>query len=592
MRRTTGYGRVRVARACVTATMGALLALMGAPASAWADDAEGDVQVVEVSQGAPTSNETPTDGAVDVAAGDGLSTASEGEATGDVQALADDVALETQANPQGISGGCVWSVSSSGRLYIEPSGGQRGTLARSATNTWPWTQYASQITSVKVASGVMAGKDASGMFADLTNAAHMDLSELDTSTTTDMGLMFDNCPALKTLDVSSFDTSKLDANKATGSAAMLFSDTPNLTSFKVGEKYFESTAFKLAPISNANPEGKWWSMRHQRWMGLDALSARVGVADTYTTYEMKSDEDLHVAYRTHVQKDGWQSLVRDGAMSGTSGQAKRLEAIEIALENAPCDGSIEYRTHVQKNGWMDFVSDGAMSGTSGESKRLEAIEIQLTGAMAEHYDVWYRVHAQTYGWLDWAKNGARAGTAGQAKRLEGIEIQLLRKGSSAPGSTTRPYVTPMVMYKTHVQSFGWQKYVRDGALSGTSGKAKRLEGIRIKLIDPQYAGSIEYRTHVQKNGWMDYVRDGAMSGTSGERKRLEAIQIRLTDEMAEHYDVWYRVHAQTFGWMGWAKNGQQAGTAGYAKRLEGIEIQVLPKDSKAPGSTSDHFRSK
>ena len=73
-----------------------------------------------------------------------------------------------------------------------------------------------------------------------------------------------------------------------------------------------------------------------------------------------------------------------------------------------------------------------MSGTEGEAKRLEAIEIRLTGEMAEHYDVYYRVHAQTYGWLNWAKNGERSGTAGLAKRLEGIEIVLVEKGTTPP----------------------------------------------------------------------------------------------------------------------------------------------------------------
>jgi uncharacterized protein YjdB len=73
-----------------------------------------------------------------------------------------------------------------------------------------------------------------------------------------------------------------------------------------------------------------------------------------------------------------------------------------------------------------------MSGTSGESKRLEAIQIKLTGEMEEHYDVYYRVHAQSYGWLGWAKNGESAGTAGQSKRLEGIQIVLVPKGSAAP----------------------------------------------------------------------------------------------------------------------------------------------------------------
>ena len=60
---------------------------------------------------------------------------------------------------------------------------------------------------------------------------------------------------------------------------------------------------------------------------------------------------------------------------------------------------LEYRTHVQNEGWQDYVADGAMSGTKGKSLRLEAIQVRLTGEMAEKYDIYYRTHIQDKGWL-------------------------------------------------------------------------------------------------------------------------------------------------------------------------------------------------
>ena len=146
-----------------------------------------------------------------------------------------------------------------------------------------------------------------------------------------------------------------------------------------------------------------------------------------------------------------------------------------------------------------------------------------------------------------------------------------------------------VSYRTHVQTYGWQDYVKDGETSGTSGQSKRLEGIQIKLEHPEYTGDIEYRTHVQTYGWQGYVKNGAMSGTSGQSKRLEAIQIRLTGEIAQHYDIYYRVHSQTYGWLDWAKNGEYAGTAGYSKRLEAIEIRLIEKGGAAPGPTEKKY---
>ena len=144
---------------------------------------------------------------------------------------------------------------------------------------------------------------------------------------------------------------------------------------------------------------------------------------------------------------------------------------------------------------------------------------------------------------------------------------------------------PAVSYRTHVQDIGWQGFVSNGVMSGTSGESKRLEGIKVKLGKSAYTGGIQYRTHVQNIGWQGWRRDGAMSGTSHQSRRLEAIQLKLYGELAEHYDVYYRVHAQHIGWMAWAKNGAKAGTAGHSYRLEAIQIVLVKKGAAAPGVT-------
>ena len=232
-------------------------------------------------------------------------------------------------------------------------------------------------------------------------------------------------------------------------------------------------------------------------------------------------------------------------------------------------------------------------------------------------------------------NGAPAGTAGYAKRLEGIQIVVVKRGMPAPevdyagvyasatvrqtasyiakngtspvlGSSATTNANPTVSgentvnvaYRTHVQTYGWQGWKYNGQMSGTSGQAKRLEGICIKLTNKPYSGNIVYTTHVQTYGWEGNINDvstwkqnGVMSGTSGRAKRLEAICINLTGEMAVHYDVYYRVHAQTYGWLGWSKNGAPAGTAGMAKRLEGIQIVLVPKNGAAPSVNYQGIRS-
>ena len=303
----------------------------------------------------------------------------------------------------------------------------------------------------------------------------------------------------------------------------------------------------------------------------------------------------NVKYTTHVQNEGWQNYVKDGSQAGTSGKGLRLEAIKIKLENKTTSGNIEYRTHIQNIGWEStWKQNDSISGTSGKGLRLEAIQLRLTGDLANKYDIYYRVHAQNFGWLGWAKNGASAGTQGYAYRLEAIQIQLIKKGEIYPTSKIAAFynanIVPVVNYTTHVQNIGWQSYVKDGAMSGTSGKGLRIEAIKVKLTNMPVTGGIEYRTHIQNIGWESaWKQNDGISGTSGKGLRVEAIQLRLTGNMASQYDVYYRVHAQNLGWLGWAKNGESAGTQGYAYRLEGIQIKLVKKGLAAPGTTANAF---
>ena len=332
-----------------------------------------------------------------------------------------------------------------------------------------------------------------------------------------------------------------------------------------------------------------------KYLGSEEKIKQLGVADANGIVaalgltKVVVNTNPSVTYQTHVQDYGWQEWKNNGEMSGASGQSKRLEGINIKLQNL--SGSVEYQTHVQDIGWQGWKSNGVMSGTSGQSKRLEAIKIKLSGDAANKYDIYYRVHAQDYGWLGWAKNGESAGSEGYSKRLEGIEIKLVKKGGAAPGSISRPFVCKTITYQTHVQNIGWQAEKADGEVSGTSGQSLRLEAIKIKL-GSSIDGGLTYATHVQDIGWQSFVSNGQLSGTSGQSKRLEAIKINLTGNATKQYDIYYRVHAQNFGWLGWAKNGQSAGTAGYSYRLEAIQIVLVPKGGNAPGSTTNHYYNK
>lgn len=209
---------------------------------------------------------------------------------------------------------------------------------------------------------------------------------------------------------------------------------------------------------------------------------------------------------------------------GTRGQAKRLEEIAVKIQNnTGYSGGITYQAYRQTYEWTDWVRDGQRAGTHGQAKRLEGIRIRLTGELAKHYDVRYRVHIQTYGdQQGWVYNGAYAGTRNLSKRLEELQVQIVPKESKNASPKEES-----VSYRVHRQTYGWEPLdVSDGTVSGTTGQAKRLEGIQIS-VSGKYSGSVKYQTQVQTYGWNGWKSDGVTAGTTGQAKRLEAIQIVL-----------------------------------------------------------------
>lgn len=313
---------------------------------------------------------------------------------------------------------------------------------------------------------------------------------------------------------------------------------------------------------------------------VPGIEGRVDINFYYQKQQLEKKRVSSVSYRGHVENIGWQQYQENGAVSGTTNQGLRIEAMEFVLNSTEYSGGISYRAHVQNIGWQSYQDRGLTAGTSGKSLRVEALQIYLTGDIANYYDIYYRVHAQNFGWLDWAKNNEVAGTVGYSYRLEAVQVMLVRKGDAAPGSTGNPSRTKeqRISYSTHVQNIGWQNSVYDGATAGTTGKSLRLECLKLSLCEPLYSGSIVYSTHIQNFGWQQSVSDGQLSGTTGRSLRLEAVSIQLTGEIANYYDIYYRVHIESRGWLDWTKNGNPAGSEGCSYRMEAIEIKMLPKN--------------
>ncbi|MBC3803960.1 hypothetical protein GH808_05855 [Acetobacterium fimetarium] len=145
---------------------------------------------------------------------------------------------------------------------------------------------------------------------------------------------------------------------------------------------------------------------------------------------------------------------------------------------------IRYLTHIQDLGWeTDWKTDGALSGTYGQSKRLEALKVELTGELPAGASIETTVHVQNQGDLGPFAMGSAAGTTGRSLRLENICLTL----NNLPGYT--------LLYNVHVQDRGWLRdendrssWFRSGEVAGTSALSLRLEGIKIKLVKTEAGG--------------------------------------------------------------------------------------------------------
>ena len=129
-----------------------------------------------------------------------------------------------------------------------------------------------------------------------------------------------------------------------------------------------------------------------------------------------------------------------------------------------------------------------------------------------------------------------------------------------------------ICYQAHVQTYGWQEWVKDGEVAGTTGEAKRLEALR---INPPAGVELEVDAHMQNIGWKTYKGivhgNDILIGTTGEARRLEAVRIRCVKNPTGK-NLHYQVHVQTYGWMAPCNEGETAGTTGISKRLEAIRI--------------------
>lgn len=120
------------------------------------------------------------------------------------------------------------------------------------------------------------------------------------------------------------------------------------------------------------------------WIGVYSADYYAGITGKSKRLEALQLNILNlgttITYRMHVQNHGWQSWRSNGVFAGTIGKSLRTEAIQITTSGLY---GVSYRAHVQSYGWLGWTSSGQTSmfgnyaGTTGQSKRLEALEFKL-----------------------------------------------------------------------------------------------------------------------------------------------------------------------------------------------------------------------
>ena len=171
----------------------------------------------------------------------------------------------------------------------------------------------------------------------------------------------------------------------------------------------------------------------------------------------------------------------------------------------------------------------------------------------------YRTHVQDIGWQGYVNNGDMSGTTNRSLRLEAINIKLLNNSSNIK-----------IKYQVHIQDIGWQDWKNNDQMAGTEGKSLRLEAIKIALENTKDY-SISYRVHIQDIGWQEWKKDGNIAGTTGQSKRIEAIEIKVEKNII---DLQYSSHIQDIGWQSWMENGATSGTEGKSLRLEAVKLNI------------------
>lgn len=293
------------------------------------------------------------------------------------------------------------------------------------------------------------------------------------------------------------------------------------------------------------------SVAKLRSLGHEVLEVRPNVANT-----VEESLDIRCA-----RANGWGADIfiseHANAGGGTGAEVYTNNADKLVEAQRYLQFMLQEGLLIHSSSRTDInsgIKDGSdLAVINGTSMKAMLIENCFVDTQA---DVdFYRSHVESF---------ANAAVYG----ITGVDL----RSKSAPA--TQPQVPQIsVKYQAHVQNVGWQNWVKDGEISGSTGKGLRMEGIVILLENAPADMDLEIYGHVQNIGWQNVRHTGEVAGTVGKELRLEAIKMKLIN--APGYQIEYSAHVQNKGWLEFVKDGVVAGTTGQGLRLEALKVRVV-----------------
>lgn len=186
------------------------------------------------------------------------------------------------------------------------------------------------------------------------------------------------------------------------------------------------------------------------------------------------------------------------------------------IKQDPSANNVQTLNTNTKNGV--FASKVTTSGTYSQVEFTEPLLEDLKNKVPDSPSLTFSANAQNKGWLPESKYGAPV-DPGSGLRLEAMKASLYHLPQGESGG---------VSYSAYVQGTGWQAEQSNGGIAGTTGKALRMEAIKMRLtgsLAQKY--SITYAVYVGGKGWTAYSKDNAMAGTIGENRNITALSIYL-----------------------------------------------------------------